>query len=300
MKFGELKSGEETLTPNWVYDAFSELTLASDIKVLAFLARHRLYQRSTFPTWEIAGQLGLDLRTVQASTRRLGLAGYIVSADGEHCLRGACAKPAHPLHKSTRIKTALKPLQHKKKPALEVKEVIEVKEQEQQPEREYDPWYVEQAGHSLSPGEVDFENRPGTATADGASAEAPGGASVRPALTVTATAQAPPEAEKCQATSKQKVPGAAPPDSAHAALLALFGHGFLAVLLGEAPGRAGWLSLSPERIAELHRQALSRTPGKPWRTPLISALDSESARSSPNLRLGPKPEEEYTREEWLS
>lgn len=295
MKFGELQQGSETVMPNWVFDAFEVLTLASDLKVLAFLAKHRLYQRGTFQTWEIAGQTGLDLRTVQASTRRLGEAGYIVSADSEHCLRGACAKPAHPLRKSTRMKTTRKAHQHGKKPPLEVKEGIEVKEQEQ--ERECIGGNGGPPGHSLSPDEPVFFEEP--ETAGGVNAEAPVGASAEPAPTVTVPAQRPLEAPKTQATSTEKVPGAAPPGSARAALLELFGAHFLATLLGEAPGRAGWLSLDPPRIAELHREALANSPGKPWRTPLINALDVETARNATH-QFAPKSAEERTREEWFA
>lgn len=125
-----MRPGEETLTPNWVYEVLNELTLASDMKVLAFLARHRLYQNSSFKTWEIAGQTGLDPRTVQASTKRLSEAGHILSQDGAHCLRGACARLAHPLHKSTRIKTRPEQRQDEEKPLPEVREEIELREED--------------------------------------------------------------------------------------------------------------------------------------------------------------------------
>ncbi|MFB9991256.1 hypothetical protein ACFFLM_04585 [Deinococcus oregonensis] len=113
-----MKRGEDTMMPNWLLDAIENMTLASDIKIACYLGRRRLYQASTFKPWQIAGELGIDLRTTQMSLKRLADSGHILSTDGEHCLRGACAKIAHPLHKSTRVKTTLKTVQHEKNLSL--------------------------------------------------------------------------------------------------------------------------------------------------------------------------------------
>lgn len=117
-----MKRGEETIIPNWVLQAARELTLAADLKVLMFLAEHWRYREAAFGPGRISDELGIDYRTVTKSLARLAEKGHIVSADGAHCLRGACATLAQRLHKNTSkktpTKTDVKTVQHDKKPAL--------------------------------------------------------------------------------------------------------------------------------------------------------------------------------------
>ncbi|EYB68841.1 hypothetical protein DEIPH_ctg017orf0219 [Deinococcus phoenicis] len=303
MRFGELKTGAETVTPNWVFDVLGELTLASDMKVLAFLAKHRLYQHSTFKTWEIAGKTGLDVRTVQASTKRLGEAGHIVSAGGEHCLRGACAKPAQPLHKSTRAKTHANPRQEGKKPIPEVKEVREEMEQEQ--ERELSGGIGTAGPRTLSLRVQEDSEKPQTAGGT-AGAEAPDGASPGPARPFIVPFQPPANAGNTRPTSLEEVPpgaaGGEPGDSSptaatRTALEIAFGPVFLAQLLGEGEARPGWLSLEAGRVAELHQRALESSGPRPWRTKLILDLDKEVTQG--NAGRG-KRRQDLTEEEWMA
>jgi len=125
-----VKRGEETIMPNWVLDAIDGLTLASDIKVLSRIARRANYKRSTVSLGELIDATGLDLRTIQTSLARLRQLTYIESTDGVHSLRGACAAVAQPLRKSTHPATPLEPVQHEEKAVPEVREVMEVREEQ--------------------------------------------------------------------------------------------------------------------------------------------------------------------------
>ena len=80
-----MKRGQETLMPNWALEAYESLTLASDIKLLNYLARHRGYRGNTYSTKQLAIALEIDLRTTQSGTARLAQLGYILSAEGQHC-----------------------------------------------------------------------------------------------------------------------------------------------------------------------------------------------------------------------
>lgn len=173
----------------------------------------------------------------------------------------------------------------------------------QQRERAGEPDKTEDRTRSPGEGEQQTRREEGGAVR----AEAPDGARAGPAVTVTGSGSFPANPGKASATSTEKVPGAAPPggaagadaarpDPGRAALLELFGEGFLNKLLGEAPVRAGWVKLSPARIDELHQEALreARAAGehKPWRTPLINKLDIEAAKlrqaaRSPTRTSGP-------------
>ncbi|TDE85315.1 hypothetical protein [Deinococcus sp. S9] len=97
----DLPREEGTSIPKWVLGAIADLSNASDIKVLMFLASRSRYRRSGFGPGELSDELGLDYRTTTASLRRLGDLGHTVSAEGVHALRGACAAVAQRLHKST-------------------------------------------------------------------------------------------------------------------------------------------------------------------------------------------------------
>jgi hypothetical protein len=78
--------------PNWALEAYESLTLASDIKLLNYLARHRGYRGNSFSTKQLAIALEIDLRTTQSGTARLAQLGYIVSAEGQHCSADAQSK----------------------------------------------------------------------------------------------------------------------------------------------------------------------------------------------------------------
>lgn len=116
-----MKRGEETLMPNWVFDALESLTLASDMKLLSYLGRHGGYRESAFSTKKLAIALELDIRTAQAGLARLAAAGHIVSADGMHCIRNAAARLPQAACKSTRTKTQVEPRQEQKNDSLNYK-----------------------------------------------------------------------------------------------------------------------------------------------------------------------------------
>lgn len=87
-----MKRGQETLMPNWALEAYEVLALASDIKILNYLARHRAYRDNSYTTKQLAIALEIDIRTVRDGLSRLREKGYILSADGEHCLVEAASK----------------------------------------------------------------------------------------------------------------------------------------------------------------------------------------------------------------
>ena len=87
-----MKRGQETLMLNAVMEAVESMTLASDMKLLLFLSRHRGYRGNTFSTKQLAIALEIDLRTTQSGTTRLAGLGYIVSAEGHHCSAEAQSK----------------------------------------------------------------------------------------------------------------------------------------------------------------------------------------------------------------
>lgn len=118
--------------PNWVLDAYEELTLASDIKLLNFLSRYRAYRDNTFSSKQLAIALEIDLRTTQSGTARLAQLGYIVSAGGQHCSADAqskmpqayCKALASLLQascKSTRVAPPVEPRQDEENAALNLK-----------------------------------------------------------------------------------------------------------------------------------------------------------------------------------
>lgn len=153
------------------------------------------------------------------------------------------------------------------------------------------------AEHALAPGRGEDQLQAGQGGAD--RAEAPGGAR-------SFTGSGPPQrdARTTQATRTEQVPGAAaggaaPPDPTRSALLVAFGPVFLTQLLGESPGRQNWLALPAGRVAELHQAAIESSGQRPWRTLFISQLDLEVQPKPQNLKLD-RPQEEWTREEWLS
>lgn len=91
--------------PNWALEAYETLTLASDIKLLNYLVRHRLYRDNTYSTKQLAIALEIDLRTTQAGLARLAALGYVLSADGQHCACNALAKLPQRSCKSTRVES---------------------------------------------------------------------------------------------------------------------------------------------------------------------------------------------------
>ena len=107
--------------PNWVLEALEALTLASDMKLLCWLARHGGYRQSTFSSKQLAIALEIDLRTTQAGLARLAAAGHVLSADGQHCVRNAAARLPQGFYKSTRVKTGMEPRQEKENASLNLK-----------------------------------------------------------------------------------------------------------------------------------------------------------------------------------
>ena len=107
--------------PNWVLEALEGLTLASDMKLLCWLARHGGYRQSTFSTKQLAIALEIDIRTTQSGLARLAAAGHLLSADGQHCIRNAAARLPQGFYKSTRVKSGMQPRQEQENPALNLK-----------------------------------------------------------------------------------------------------------------------------------------------------------------------------------
>ena len=125
--------------PNWVLEALEGLTLASDMKLLCWLARHGGYRQSTFSTKQLAIALEIDIRTTQSGLARLAAAGHLLSADGQHCIRNAAARLPQGFYKSTRVKSGMQPRQEQENPALNLKnfrtdelEELKNKEKEEQ------------------------------------------------------------------------------------------------------------------------------------------------------------------------
>ena len=79
-----MNHGEETIMPNWALEAMEAMPLASDIKVLCFLIRHRAYRQNCFSPKQIGIALEIELRTITSSLARLKGLGYTMSADGKH------------------------------------------------------------------------------------------------------------------------------------------------------------------------------------------------------------------------
>lgn len=87
-----MKRGEDTLMPNWALDAMQGLTLATDIKTLMWLVRHRVYRSNTYSTKQLAIALEVDARTMRDCLERLRGLGLILSHDGAHCSADASSK----------------------------------------------------------------------------------------------------------------------------------------------------------------------------------------------------------------
>lgn len=126
--------------PNWVLEALESLALASDMKLLCWLARHGGYRQSIFSTKQLAIALEIDIRTTQSGVVRLADAGHILSAEGQHCIRNAAARLPQGFYKSTRIKTAPEQRQEQENVSLNLKnlgtdelEELKNKKEEQTP-----------------------------------------------------------------------------------------------------------------------------------------------------------------------
>ena len=87
-----MKRGQETLMPNWALEALETLSLASDMKLLIWLTRHRAYRENTYSTKQLAIALELDIRTVREGLGRLRAQGLILSWEGRHCSMDAASK----------------------------------------------------------------------------------------------------------------------------------------------------------------------------------------------------------------
>ena len=87
-----MKRGQDTLMPNWALEALEALSLASDMKLLIWLTRHRAYRQNTYSTKQLAIALELDVRTVREGLARLRENDLILSFEGQHCSVEAAAK----------------------------------------------------------------------------------------------------------------------------------------------------------------------------------------------------------------
>lgn len=87
-----MKRGEDTMMPNWALDAMQAMTLATDIRVLCWLTRHRHYRGNTYSTKQLSIALEIDPRTMRESLERLRGQGLILSHEGAHCSADAMSK----------------------------------------------------------------------------------------------------------------------------------------------------------------------------------------------------------------
>lgn len=269
----DLPREEGTSIPKWVLGAIADLSNASDIKVLMFLASRSRYRRSGFGPGELSDELGLDYRTTTASLRRLGDLGHTVSAEGVHALRGACAAVAQRLHKSTPTRQGKNAVQdgenEKRNSPKDLEGLRRTLEEENTPPTPQG----NEAREGTAPAAPEHQQeisgeQEQTLSPDGEAA----GAAVTDLPAPSQASPAPLEGAKNDATSTKKVPGGAARRASRALAAAEFDPLTLALPEGVPEGAwADWCGHRreirkplTERAARLTLNALSTAAAQGW------------------------------------